>query len=123
MDQRASSAARAAVAPLVKSAPAHLLSRLTAQGAPVGATSAAARSDAAPVGPVVRESKMGKVVEMDGVLAEKAREIRDSKEPVVMSRVDKVATEKFGRLDGFTRTLAAQKIAEEDHPHLVPSAR
>lgn len=103
-------------------APAHAFSRVTSQGGPIGDPAARSMPNGEPV-EVVRESKLGKVIEMDGGIAAKARDLRDSKDAVVMSRVDARANDKFGRVDSFTRTLAAQQIAAEENPHLVPGAR
>jgi hypothetical protein len=106
------------------SAPTHLFNRVTANGGPLaGPTATAART--MPQGnPAVhiRESKDRIVVENDGEAAKLARDMRDSTEPTIMSRVDTRAMEKYSRIDGLTRTLAAQQLVEEDHPHLISRA-
>lgn len=102
-------------------APAHLFSRHSHQGAPLGGpTAAGARSipDGRPV-EHVRQMKNGDtVVEKDGALAEIARGMHESKDPVIMSRVDSLASSRFGGKGQMERLLAAQQLAAEDHPHL-----
>lgn len=121
------SAARAMVAPLLASktgAPAHLLSRVSANGAPLsGPTATAARS--IPAGPVSFSRTMPNgdtVTEIDGAGAKAAREMAESKDPAIMSRVDALAASKFGGVNPLSRMLAAQKLAEEDAPHLFTRA-
>ena len=71
----------------------------------------------------VRTLKNGnEIVERDGEIARIAREACESKDPVVMSRVDIFAAKKFGRVDSGTRLMAAQALAENDHPHLMTRA-
>ena len=107
-------------------APAHIFAMASSQGAPIGGGPDGGRTRGMPAGnPAVhvREAKGGTtIIENDGEAAKMARDLRDSKDPIIMSRVDGRASEKFGRLDGFTRTLAAQEIIAQDHPHLVSRA-
>jgi hypothetical protein len=104
-------------------APAHLFARVTSQGSPLGGpTAQSARNEGFGASPAIfRTTKNGdEIVEKDGVLAAKAREMRDSKDPVIMSRVDGHAKQKYGSVDAYSRISAAQELAETDHPHLAP---
>lgn len=104
--------------------PAHLFNALSHAGSPLGGPTAGGNRSTAPVANPEhrRDTSIGTIVESDGESAKLAREMAASKEPTVMSRVDATAVQTFGRVDSLTRTLAAQRLVDADHPHLMNRA-
>ena len=107
-------------------APAHLFARHTASGAPIGEGPGAgvrgAREGAPIASATTVKAKNGMtVVTDDAGIADKAMEFAASKDPVIMSRID-AALAPSERADRFRRYMAAERLAAELHPDLVPAA-
>lgn len=103
---------------------AHLFSRLTSQGAPIGEPGTNARSmPAGGSGASVTKTKSGAVImSADAQLADKAKEIATSKDPVLMSRLDELLPTEGDRKNPAMRLLKAQQLAEEMYPDLAAEA-
>lgn len=111
-------AAHAAVSHLLpKSTPANLFERATSMGAPIGGETSPRSFGAAP-GPRVIESVMGKFIEEDGAYAEEIKRVAESKDPVLMAKVDQLLSEKK-RPVLFERLMAAGKIVAAERPDLI----
>ncbi len=104
------------------SAPAHIFERLTRNGAPAsdGAASSA-RSEAGP-------SKSRKVVTMgrqwiedDADFADEVKKLANSKEPVLMEKIDKLLSP-AQRPELFHRLLAADRVVRAERPDLAATA-
>lgn len=105
-------------------APAHLFGRMTAQGGPVGADPKDVRGEPAAIaGPSIKRTKSGAVfVAADAQLADKAKELAASKDPVIMARIDEHLTTDE-RAQPWKRLIIAQRIAEAEYPELAAATQ
>jgi hypothetical protein len=99
-------------------APAHVFGRLTSMGGPIG-DAKAVRGEAVAVAPSVTRTKSGAVfTSADAQLADKAKELQASKDPVIMARIDGHLTSEE-RTQPWKRLVIAQRVAEEMFPELA----
>jgi hypothetical protein len=102
-------------------APAQLFSMLTQAGSPVGG-STSSRSMPDSIAPMVERTNGAVIFSSDAQIAAKAREIAESKDPVMMSRIDAMCSNKADREDPGYRLLRAQRIAAEMYPEMAAAA-
>lgn len=103
-------------------APAHLFSRLSGQGAPLGQEKGA-REFAGPAKPREVKTPFGRFVETDGAYADAVKKLAESKDPNLMAKVDKYITGGApAQAQMFNRLLAAEKIVRAEQPELAESA-
>ena len=103
-------------------APAQLFERMTAQGAPIdGKTSARAGVDVGPKAPRKVKAMGINFVEEDGELADEIEKVADSKDPVLMERVNNLLLP-TQRGEKAYRLMAAEKIVRADRPDLAEQA-
>lgn len=109
--------ARSAVAHLIKDHPTYLMGRMTSMGAPLG-KSAEARELAGPAKPRKVVSMGHTFIEDDSSFADEIKKLAESKDPVMMAKVDKYLPESQ-RPILFQRLLAADKIVRAERPDLA----
>jgi hypothetical protein len=116
--------ARAAVSHLLPkgSAPAHLFDKMSRQGGPASPGSDSnARETLGPSKPR-RVQAMGRTfIEDDGDFAKEIEKLADSKDPVLMEKVNSRLPE-HQRSQKFNRLLVAEKIVRAERPDLAESA-
>jgi hypothetical protein len=115
-------AARATVAHLLPKAgaPSHLFDRLTSMGAPAG-HGKSTREEAGSLEPRKVRSMGVTFVEDDSHFADEIKRVAESKDPIVMEKVNKYLPE-FQRTEPFYRLMAAEKIVRAERPELAKSA-
>lgn len=101
-------------------APSHLFDRATRNGAPIGGETNA-RTEAGPVKPRKVHAMGADFIETDGEFADEIKKVADSKEPHMMSKVDKLL-HPTQRQVMFYRLRAAEKIVRAERPDLAAAA-
>jgi hypothetical protein len=108
---------------LEKTAPAHLFERMSSQGGAVGGGEGGnARSFDQVPKIQVRKTQAATFIAADAAIADKAKELATSKDPVIMSRLDAMLPTKSDRTNPAMRLLKAQQLAAEMHPDLAAAA-
>lgn len=102
-------------------APAHLFERMTSQGGPVGAADTNARQIAGPPKPRKFVAMGHTFIENDAEFADEVKRVAQSKDPVVMAKVDALIPAKQRGLE-FYRLMAADRVVRAERPDLAESA-
>lgn len=104
-------------------APSHLFDRATRQGGPSAPGGDTSARDYQGGVPKARQTKaMGRnFIESDSAFADEIKKIAESKDPVVMEKLNKHLPEKQ-RSEMFNRLLVAEKIVRAERPDLAESA-
>ncbi len=105
---------------LPKSAPEALFERMTVNGAPIG-KGRESREESG-IAPPRSVSAMGRnFVEVDGAFADKIKQFAESKDPILMDKIDRLLTP-AERPQMYRRLLAAEKVVRAEYPALAASA-
>ncbi len=100
-------------------APAHLFERLSRNGGPsAGGAGSDARNERGPAKPRKIVAMGRTFIEDDGDFADEVRKLAESKEPVLMDKVDKLLS-KPQRSEHFYRLLAAERVVRAERPDLI----
>lgn len=105
----------------------HLFERLTREGGPIdepaGRGVRGAREDRPVPAPSVKKTKSGAIVfSSDAQLADKAKELADSKDPILMERLNALLPTEGDRRNPALRLMRAQDLAAEMYPELAEAA-